>query len=83
MTFSHLICDFRSRPVISPTVDFRVHKGLIPKCLYHFNFLLLVFKLALLTSFLSSKLKRIFYLESGKKVSHEPSLVALAATSLL
>ena len=34
---------------------------------YHFSILLLVFKLALLASFLSSKIKRIFYLERGKK----------------
>ena len=34
---------------------------------YHFSILLLVFKLALVASFLSSKIKRIFYLERGKK----------------
>ena len=33
---------------------------------YHFNILLLVFKLALLTSFSISKMKRIFHLEQGK-----------------
>ena len=32
-----------------------------------FNILLFVFKSALLTSFLSSKIKQIFYLERGKK----------------
>ena len=34
---------------------------------YHFNIFLLVFKLALLSSFLRSKIKRIVYLEQGKK----------------
>ena len=35
----------------------------------HFNILLLVFKLSLLTSFLSSKIKRIFYLERVKNIN--------------
>ena len=39
---------------------------IIPKC-YHFNVVVLVFKVAFFTSFLSSKMKRIFYLERGKK----------------
>ena len=34
---------------------------------YRFSILLLVFKLALLASFLCSKIKRIFYLERGNK----------------
>ena len=38
---------------------------------YHFRILLLVFKLALLASFLGSKFKRIFYLERGKKGKFE------------
>ena len=54
----------KNRPIETPL---RESTDLIPNG-YNFKILLLVFKLASLTSFfISSRIKRIFYLERGKK----------------